>query len=211
MAAPVAAGLAVGPFLPLLAMGGAAAWMVTRSGSRMREHTPSDDERRRKTQEKDLQHNGANASVWGGKHQKLFLMGSSMKEVIDFDNKNGGYNRDPNVDVLQEMFQQHVDVEDFDRADTFYSLTKGNGEIRMRRRAPIVATLTKELHHPDDPMRTTQFEAYRHMPNWANQAQIDAMKRQVNPATEPNMLLKRYWDAEDFSRAAGQSFRYEGN
>lgn len=211
MAAPVAAGLAIGPFLPLLAMGGAAAWMIQRSGHRIREHTPSDDEKRRKTQQKDLEHNGANASVWAGKHQKHFLMGSSMKDVIDFDNSHGGYNPDANVDVLAELFQQHVDIENFDRADTFLSLTKGNGEIRMRKRGPIVATLTKEIAHPDDPLRTTQFEAYRHMPNWANKAQIDAMKRQVNPDTEPAMLLKRYWDAEDFNRAAGQSFRYEGN
>jgi len=204
--------LTIGPFLPLLALGGGAAMLIQRGRvGAPPEHEPSEEERRRMTQMLDLEHNGANASVFQHLHNKSFLMGGDMKEVLDLHHPFGGYDpvADRDNDLLGHMFEQHAEVSEFDRQDTYYSITTGQGEVRMRRHMPIAATLSEELHHPNDVTRKTSFNAYRHHVDWANEAQIQAVKRQNPKEHAPGPAIRKYWDSEFFNRAPGQSFRYE--
>lgn len=202
--------LALGPFLPLFAMGGAAALMVQKGRSTPPdEHQPTEEEIREATQRLDLEHNGANASVFQVLHDKTFLMGGSMKETMQPDHSGGGYRPNPAFNPLEQMNNEHLELTSFDRADTFYSMVTGQGEIRARKRMPVVVTLTPELHHPNDPTKTTSFEAYRHIPNWANEAQVAAMKRMHAARNDYPRSIRAYHDSEFFFRAPGQSFRYE--
>jgi hypothetical protein len=195
-------------FLPIVAVGSGAIWMVSNSGMQAREYEPTEEERRRETQILDMEHNGANASVFQNRHNESFLMGMAMGETLSMDNTGGGYN--PNKDVLQDVFQQHADLEQWDRTHTFHAFTTAQGEIKMRSRGmPIAATLTPELYHPNDPSYRTDLAAYQGLPNWANTAQLQAMKRQRDSDLTPEQQTRRYYDGEFFNRAPGQSFRYE--
>jgi hypothetical protein len=173
------------------------------------EHQPSEEDRRRKAYMLDLEHNGANASVWQNLHNKFFLMGGDIKEELDVDHSGGGYDPRRSSNPLQHVFQQHNELASFDRQDTYYSLVTGQGEVRPRKRMPITATLTPEIAHPNDPSRVSSFEAYRNTVNWANEAQIAAAQKQHRYPLGHAATMKRYYDSEFFHRAPGQSFRYE--
>lgn len=200
----------VGPFLPIVA-GGGLAYALAQYGNTgappVREF--DDEERRRRQQMVDLERNGASASFWQTQHNKTFLMGSNMKESLTADFSGGGYQPNPDVDPLEHVWRQHADLAEFDRQDTFVSLVFGDGEIRMSKRMPIVASLTPEIYHPNDPEMQSNFGAYRAVPNWANHAQLTQAAEMLDPNQSKDRFLRDYHDQEFFTRAAGQSFRYE--
>lgn len=170
---------------------------------------PTDEERRRHQQYVDMQRHGASASHWQNQHNKTFLMGASTQDPVSVDFTGGGYDPNPNRDLLAQVWTDHCDLADFDRQDTFSSLVYMDGQIRMRKRAGIVATLTPELRHPNRPDAETTFGAYRAVPNWANQAQLNQAAEMLDPLQSSDAFLRNYHDQEFFTRAPGQSFRYE--
>lgn len=203
------AALAVGPFLPVLAAGGLAVYLSQGEYGAPPVREPSDEQRRRKEYVEDMRRNGASASHWQNLHNKTFLMGASTNDPISVDFTGGGYNSDPNVDILENVWTDHADLADFDRQDTFSSLVFNQGEIRMRRRMPIVATLTAEIYNPKYPEVSSNFGAYRAVPQWANPAQINQAAAMLDPSQSNDKFLRDYHDQEFFTRAPGQSFRYE--
>jgi hypothetical protein len=193
---------AVGAYLPLVALGGAA-WYGMK-GPKSAEYVPTEEDKRQNLEAVELEASGANASVWKSLYNKTFLMGGLETEKLDVDRSQGGFRPNPNVNPLNAMNREHLELASFDRADTALSLTIGNGEVRMRKRMPIVITLTDELQRPGDSTAQSQFEAYRYVPNDATAAQIRQAQRSYAPAYQADKNIEDF-----FATAPGQSFRYE--
>lgn len=194
---------------PFVMAGALATYLHQRDSAVTPKRDPTDEERRAMQQMEDLHYNGANASVWGVNHNKIFMMGQTLNEILSLDVSQGGYHENKNYDPLHAIFGDHVQLSNYDRVDTMRSLRTNNGEIRMRRRMPIAATLTPEIHNPANPAESTTFAMDRMLPNWANEAQLDQVRRNFDPSATYDSLLMPYWDTEFFGRAPGQSFRYE--
>jgi hypothetical protein len=154
-----------------------------------------------------MQQVGANASVWKNLVGKQFLMGNPVSDVQGVNFDGGGYEPDRAYDPMNKMQSQHVDLTQFDRADTLMSLYADRGEVRPRRGQAIVTTLTQELRHPKEPERVTGFLAQSYVPNFANEAQIAAAAR-VAASDDPERSLRRQQGSQFFLRAPFQSFRY---
>ena len=170
---------------------------------------PTEEERMQIQQLQDLARNGASASVWHANHNRILLMGDALNEELTLDVRGGGYNPDSSVNPLEAMYRDHAKLTSFDRQDTMLALRTGDGQIRMTRRSPIVATLTPEIYNPSNPAATTTFAMNRYMPNWANEAQVSEARRLAAGQVTPQFMLRQNHTAVFHNRAAGQGFRYE--
>lgn len=194
---------------PFVLMGALAHYLHQRDNHKTPKRDLTDEERRNEEYMLNLHHDGASVSNWQVNHNKIFTMGQHLNEILSLDVSKGGYHNNPNHDPLHAVFMDHVHLGHYDRVDTMRNLRSNDGEIRMRRRMPIAATLTPEIHNPSNPDESTTFAMDRMIPNWANEAQVAQVMRTIDPNLTYDQLLMPYWDGEFFARAPGQSFRYE--
>lgn len=195
--------------LPLLLFAGSAIYAVPKINKAFEKdlRVPTESDKLTDDQAQNIGQVGANASVWKTLVGKQFLMGNPVSDVQGFNFEGGGYVTDKNTDPVRRMQNQHVELTQFDRADTLLSLYSDRGEVRPRRGQAIVTSLTQELYHPKDSTQVTGFLAQSYVPNFANEAQIAAAER-VATSDDPERSLRRRPGSEFFLRAPFQSFRY---
>jgi hypothetical protein len=195
--------------LPLLLFAGSAIYAVPQINKAFEKdlRAPTESEKLTNDQAQNMQHVGANASVWKTLVHKQFLMGNPVSDVQGINFDGGGYVPDRAYDPMNRVHKQHVEMTQFDRADTLLSLYSDRGEVRPRRGQPIVTTLTQELRHPTDGSRVTGFLAQSYVPGFANEAQLAAAAR-VAVSDDPERSLRRQEGSQFFLRAPFQSFRY---
>jgi hypothetical protein len=194
--------------LPLVAAGGVALALLQSSAPTTKPKSKSEEEWRNKQQLADLEQNGATASFWQNQHNKTFLMGNAVRRVVAPNVYGGGVDPDLSVDPLLPMFQDHNDLAAFDRKDTIASLYAQKGEVRMRRRMPIAAALTPEIHRPGSEEASSTFLEYKFYPDRPNAAQIAQAQREIAVGIREDQQLRNYYGVPFFARAPGQSFRY---
>ena len=204
---------ATAEYLPLLLLGGFGAFVATRKGAQA---PPRKDKSQRdrfnEQYQADLEDGGAVAGFFQSLNNKTLLMGSYLNHETtpNLQQAVPGYVPDRNFNPLDSMNRQHMELADFDRADTFLALDTGIGEVRMRKRNAMFTPLTSELHHPKNPAQMTTFAGERFVPNWANDAQIKKVRHTLHRDMRDSEPLMKYYGVEYFNRAPGQSFRYEG-
>lgn len=202
--------VAAGPYLPLLALGGMAGYLAQTGRTKApEEHRPQDENWRIHMQREELEANGANASAEHALYNKFFLMGGDVKEELSLQFKDQVWEPNRDVNPIDVVNQRQVELMTHDRNDTLLSLSTAQGEVRARGAHPVVSLLTPEIHHPHDESKSTSLAMYRHVPKWANHAQILQVRRNVDQQMEDSQRLMAYDDSQFFARAPGQSFRYE--
>ena len=207
-----AAGMAgVGQYLPLLLFTAGGLVLASRANAKAPPtKEPSKEEYTQHQHTEQMHATGATMAMWQSMNNKAIMMGSQISDSDGLDLRGGGYVKDPNVNPLDLVFQEHVELATFDRADTFLTLATGaNGEVRMRRRNAIVTTLTPEIHDPRRPEVSSTFTVSKHIPAYSNPAQIKQALSHLDEQTRPNQSLRKHYGVEFFNRAPGQSFRYE--
>lgn len=211
MAAVLVASAGVAEYLPLLVLGGLGAYVATRPNAQAPPAMERSKEEKTMHQHlSEMEVNGAVASHWHNMQQKAGLMNATMgKKGLALDLTDAGYDPNPNRNPLEEMYLEHAELSEFDRRDTFFSLQAEQPEIRMRKRVPIVTTLTEEIYHPSRPDRGSAFQAGKHLPNYANDVQIAEAVKLLDRDMTSNQSLRKDYGVAFFNRAPGQSFRYE--
>ena len=213
MAAVVAgAGFAsmVGPYLPLALFGGAGVYLATRPNAKAPEkRDPTKEERIRHQHEVQMQVDGAPMGNFQTNYNKAILMGSAINDAGGIDLRGGGYQNNPDVNPLEAVFKDHIDLAAFDREDTLVSIHSANGEVRMRKRQAFPTTLSAEIYNPRMPERVSTLTTSKHVPAYANEAQIKRAARDLDDQVQPSQSLRRHHGVVFLSRAPGQSFRYE--
>lgn len=194
--------------LPLVAAGGVALALMQSSAPTTKPGSKSEEEWRNEQEIMTLKERGASASNWQNQHNKTFLMGNAVRRVVAPDPRATGVSPDLTVDPLLPMFHQHNDLAAFDRQDTLTSLRTNKGELRMRRRMPIAAALTEEIHRPGSEEASSTFLEYKFYPDRPNAAQIAQAKREIDAGKTYDQQLRNYYGVPYYNRAPGQSFRY---
>lgn len=120
--------------LPLFVLGGAAVY--AHRASQPMESMPTEDERIAETQRSILHEYGGSAAAYQQMLDKLIIMGGIVNDGVGQEVGNGVDPTDPNSDSLDEVFERHVQLMNFDRADTLLSLRTHNGEIILGRETP---------------------------------------------------------------------------
>lgn len=152
---------------------------------------------------------GVSMAHWQTMHNKTLLMGATLNEAEALDLRGGGYQRNQDIDPLQQVYDDHAELSAFDRADTYLSLVANDGEVRMRRRQPIATTLTPEIYDPRRPHVSSTITVNKHIPNYSNDAQVKQAMRHIDEQTQESQSLRQHYGVPFYNRAPGQSFRYE--
>jgi hypothetical protein len=195
-------------FLPIAVLGAGAFYAASMEEPVVAPQPRSVNQRASEEHNAVLQENGATVGPWQSMSNKQVRMGAPLSDIAGVNFEGGGCPRDPNADPLQPLFNEHVALSAFDRVDTELALYAARGEVRSRRQMPISSTLTPEIHHPNDETRTTSNLLASYMPNFPNRAQIRVAQRMVD-SDDPRLTLRDNYGVEYFTRAPGQSFRYE--
>lgn len=200
----------IGPYLPLVLLGGGGVYLATRNNSKAPPpREPSKDEKMRHQHEVELAARGAPMGNYQANYNKAVLMGSAINDAGGLDLSGGGYNPDPDVNPLNVLFKDHVELSAFDRDDTMTSIHSASGEVRMRKRQAFPTTLTPEIHNPRMPDRVSTLTTSKHVPAYANETQIKRAVAQLDDQVQPSQSLRKHHGVAMFARAPGQSFRYE--
>lgn len=213
MAALAAGGLFLGTaaeYLPLLGIGSLAFYLAQYgSGAPPPRRDPTEEERSRHQHMTEMEVGGASASHWQTMTQKVHLFGVSGKAETSLDLTNAGYIENPNISPLAEMFNDHANLAAYDRDDTFLSMNVGTGEVRPKRRMPIVSTLSEEISHPKNPNMTTNLGVFKHFPNEPNRTQVRKAMENIDEKQRADTQLQPHFEVAYYNRAPGQSFRYD--
>lgn len=210
MATAVAAASGLAEWLPILGIGALSLMIHRRSKgpyTPMKEKTA--EEKREETQREDMDVLGLSAPMFDALHSKLELAGGRIiPEMQMFPDERWKTNAD--IDPLEQLKQAHLALSRADRERTYYILHDAQKEeIRPSKRVPIAASLSPELYHPNDVTRVSHIRDWKVMPNYANDQQVKQALAQRDKGDRPDQALRRHYDVEFFTRAPGQSFRYE--
>ena len=194
---------------PLVALGAVGYWYASQPDPSKMEKEIPDEDRREHSFLQDMEHHGANASFFNQLHLKAVTMGTNLKQDTALDTRQNRLDKEKGKNMVRSIYVEHAKIASFDRSDTLLAVTTSQGTIRPQRRVAVVATLTPTIKHPDNPRQSIDFRAHKIVPNYANPAQMAAAQREWRAAVEPQYMLRNHETGEFFTRAPGQSFRYE--
>ena len=195
---------AIGQLAPLALAAGIVLLMPLAGSQKPRTvpDTPiSETERMRNQHIEDMRSYGGGASFWQSQTRKRENQGAKQNKDLSLF----PWQRPATLDAL---FTEHVQVAEFDTADSMLTFDTNQGQVRMNRRNAIPDTLTEDLENPSDRSRVARFDTWHEMPNWANPAQIRQANAILAADTDPNNQMRRHYGTNLFNRAPGQSFRY---
>ena len=152
---------------------------------------------------------GMSAPAWQNNFARNVQLGAVFNDGVGLDPTNGGYPFHTSDDPLSAVKAQHVDINSWDRANSVYGLTTGQGELRPRKRNAIVTTLTPEIYNPRRPNARSDFAGGKDAPSYANPTQIKIAMSNRDSNTNDSEALRKHYGVAHFNRAPGQSFRYE--
>jgi hypothetical protein len=197
-----------GDLLPLAAVAGIAFFLAnseSKDGKPRTNHTENKSyaEELNEQHMADMRAYGASASFWGAEHNKLMLNHADRGKELSLMTPDSARN-------VESIFQQHADIAHYDSAETMLAVQTNQGEIRMRRRNPIVSTLSHSVENCANPAMQATFDYYYENINYANPAQVRQTQAIVkaDENANPDNAARRYYGVELFNRAYGQSFRY---
>ena len=199
-------------WMPLAGIAGITMWVASSSRKAgtapVRQLTP--EQEIDKKHRKEMEFNGISQSAFQAMHNKQVTMGGNVTGDLFLDNVGGGWNPNPDVDVLSKLRHNSARVASYDRHQAYYILSESEtGVVRPPTNMPIVASLSKEIHHPNDMSRRSELEAHKLVPSNASDLQIRKAKAERDKADRSDQALRRHYDVAMFNRAPGQSFRYE--
>lgn len=201
-------------YLPLILMGGAAIVYATQTedGKAPKPREKSKEERHQELIQWDMETGGLDAVASQVlMHKYVNQSGYAVHpEAGGYDLRGGGYQPDQNIDPLQEVFEKQQKLLAYDRLHSERGLHYAIPETRLDfKRTPIVAALTEEVHHPDDPMMVSNFRNDLQIPSHANQRELKEAKANMARNAQNGPSAMNYAEVEYLNRAYGQSFRYE--
>lgn len=200
--------------MPVLGIAGLSLWVANSKAHKTSKDTepqPSVEQLRDEELMETMGEWGAHATPYNVLHDQLETFGMAVREDIFMKSPDQEWRTNPNIDPVKEMvFPAFVALNALDRQRAYYIMSTMDGEIRPKKRVPISASLSREIHRPGQPEARSDIQGWKVMPDYANEQQVkDAVRQLRNPALRKDQALMPYDDSLFFSRATGQSFRYE--
>ena len=197
-------------FLPLIALGGVGYLHATGQATQKKQlPTPTNEDRMNDQNLATLKENGGLAAVWQTNLNTHVRMGAPISDVQGLNVSGGGCPADPSVDPTDALYRQFIGLTSFDRQHKMYALGTKQGTVREGKRVPICTALTQEVHHPNDPEKRSFFMQWSYTPNFPNRAQIRQAQKLARSDADPSASQRDQYGVQFFTRAPGQSFRYE--
>lgn len=201
-------------YLPVILMGGAALVYATQneSGKAPKPMEKNKEEKHQEMIQWDLEMGGINAvasQIMIHKYVNQSGYGN-FPEAGGYNLRGGGYQPDQDINPLDEIFEKQQKLLAYDRLHSERGLHYHIPETRLDfKKTPIVAALTEEVHHPDNPMMVSNFRNDLQIPSYANERELKEAKANMARVANNGPSAMNYAEVEFLNRAHGQSFRYE--
>lgn len=150
---------------------------------------------------------GAVQSVWQANVTKRVTAGAPLNDNHGIASM--GAPKNPLHDPLEVLYHEQAEGNQWSRATAMLSLHTQQGKVVPARHVPISKTLTPEIHKPGEPHKRTNNLLWTYIPDYANEAQINEAQANVDKGGHPAVSLRDNYGVAFFTRAPGQSFRYE--
>lgn len=198
--------------LPVLGLG-VAVYLLARKQEKPITTTASvsEEERIAKQHLADLDAYGTSSAVFQNLSYQYITQGGNFHEELALDVRGNGYRPDPTRSQLNPLFSDHMKINAHDRSESMRLFHSQDARIMPNKRQPIVAALSKEIRHPNDPSRYSEMEYNKDLPNEPNKQQVKQAKQLRDRLTREDQALRSHYETAMFDRAPGQSFRYQGS
>lgn len=196
--------------LPLAAVGALVYYLTRPVAHPTIDGTQTEEQRVRAQHLAEMEANGMSLQVFKNLSHDYITQGGHFRGNMHIDTRGNGYDPQKNAQHMRSMFQDQVNINSHARNEHARMFRAETGIILPNKRQPNIQALSREITHPNDPSRSSEMEFNQDLPNEPNPTQIKEAKKLRDSLTREDQALRRDYETAMFTRAPGQSFRWQG-